>query len=391
MHNNKIQLCKDTIDESDLIDLSNWIRSNQQLTKGELTQKFEIEFSKKIGSDYSVYVNSGSSANLMILYALELSGFLKSKNIICPSISWSTTVAPAIQLGFNINLCDCDQDDLGIDLNHLEYLCKKHNPEVLFIVHVLGHPNKIKEIQAICDRYSVILIEDSCESLGSIYEQKHVGTFGLGGTFSLYYSHQISTIEGGFITVNDRKLYNLLLSIRSHGWSRDLQENIIKDLEKKYYVDKFRALYTFYYPGFNFRSTDLNAYIGLKQIKKLEEIVKIRQSNFNYYKELLNNDYWYQNSGYTRLSNFGYATLARNRFEVYEKLKSMDIETRPLVAGNIGRQPFWIDKFGELKLTNADIVHDYGIYLPNHQGLSTTDIEYVVGEFKKIAEPMFFK
>jgi len=135
----------------------------------------------------------------------------------------------------------------------------------------------------------------------------------------------------------------------------------------------------------------LNAFIGLRQLSRLRKRIDIRENNFNHYQQLLGDDFWYQKSKYTQSSNFGYATLVRNRLDVYKKLKSVGIETRPLVAGNVGRQPFWIDNFGKLNLKNADIVHDYGIYLPNHQGLSNKDIEYVVGEFKKIAQPIFFE
>ena len=293
-----------------------------------------------------------------------------------------------MQLNMEVELCDCDVEDLGLDLNHFEYLCKKHRPSVVVIVHVLGHPNKIDEIRALCEKYSVVLVEDACEALGSCYRGKYVGTFGKASAFSFYYSHQLSTIEGGMISVNDRSIYNIILSLRSHGWSRDVEAEYRASWEAKSNIDEVRSLYTFYYPGFNFRPMDLNAFIGLSQLDKAPAMVAKRQSNFNAYKKKLGNDFWVQTSRYDSLSSFGFGTLVKNRVEVFRHLKRKGIETRPLVCGNIGRQPFWIQKFGEVRLKNADIVHDHGLYLPNHGHLTEEQLSYVVSEFKKVAVPV---
>jgi len=385
----KITLVKDTISQLELKKLSKWLLEGNKLTKDKLTVKFEEKFSNYLGSKFSVFLNSGSSANLLMIYSLLESGKLKNKNALVSSISWVTTVSPLIQLGFNISLSDCDNNDLGVDLNHFEYLCKKNKPSVAIVVNVLGHSNKIFEIIKICKKYNVILLEDSCEALGSSIGKKKLGSFGKAGSFSFYYGHHISTIEGGMVVTDDVELYNIMLSIRSHGWGRDLMLKQKLLLKKKYNIDEIRDLYTFYYPGFNLRSTDLNAFLGIEQLKKINKISLKRQRNFFYYKNLLSK-YWCQNSSTSMISSFAFGTMVYNRLETYRHLIKHNIESRPLICGNIGRHPFWIKKFGLTKLTNADKIHSHGIYLPNNYNLSYKEIKYITKKFIEVAIPYKF-
>ena len=386
---NNYPLVQDTISKSEILSLSKWLLKDEKLTKGKLTLKFEKNFSEYIGRKYSIFVNSGSSANLLMLSALIEGNKLKNKKAIIAGVSWSTTVAPFLQNNFDIKLCDCSNKSLGIDVKNFESLCKKFKPSVAVIVNVLGHPNEIREIKKICKRYDVILLEDSCEALGTLLNKRKVGTSGLASSFSFYYGHHISTIEGGMITTDDQEIYNLMLSIRSHGWSRDLNRNFKNKLKKKYKIDEFKNLYTFYYTGYNFRSTDLNAFLGISQLKKINAISKIRNNNFYCYKKNLKN-FWFQESLSRFISSFAYGTLVQNRMEVFKYLKKFKIETRPLICGNIGRHPFWINKKGEIKLKNADIVHDYGLYLPNNFNLKEEDINYICKKFQDVAIPKFF-
>jgi CDP-6-deoxy-D-xylo-4-hexulose-3-dehydrase len=231
--------------------------------------------------------------------------------------------------------------------------------------------------------------EDSCEALGSSINKKKLGSFGRAGSFSFYYGHHISTIEGGMVVTDDIELYNVMLSIRSHGWGRDLMLKQKLLLEKKYKTDQIRDLYNFYYPGFNFRSTDLNAFLGIEQLKKINKISIKRQKNFFYYKNLLRN-YWCQNSLASMISSFAFGTLVSNRLETYKHLKKYNIESRPLICGNIGRHPFWIKKFGISKLTNADKIHEHGIYLPNNYDLTYNEIKYIAYKFREVAIPYKF-
>lgn len=387
---NSYPLVKDTISKSEISNLSKWLLKNKKLTKGKLTEKFEKKFSKFIGRKYSIFVNSGSSANLLILSSLVEGKLLKNKKAIIAGVSWATTVSPFMQLNFDIKLCDCNKINLGIDLDHFEKLCKTHRPSVAMFVDVLGYPNYIKELQKICKKYNVILIEDSCGALGTNIDKIKIGTTGVATSNSFYYGHHMSTIEGGMVTTDDYNLYNIMLSIRSHGWIRDLSKKFKQKLNKKYKIDEFRKLYTFYYPGYNFRSTDLNAFLGLEQLKSIKKNLKIRNENNQLFKKLLK-DFWHQTSTSNFVPSFAFATMVQNRLEVYKYLKKFKIETRPLICGNIGRHPFWISKYKKIKLKNADQIHDYGLYLPNNHDFKEEDVTYICKKFKEIAKPRFFK
>lgn len=371
----RIPLVKDTINEEDINYLIEWLKTNPRLTKGEKTVEFEEKWSKWLGVKYSVFINSGSSANLAMIYALMLSKRLKNNNIIVPSVSWVTTVSPVIQLGLNPILCECDKDTLGIDVEYFENLCKKHNPSALIMVHVLGFPNKMKEIMEICNKYGVILLEDSCESVGSTYDGIKTGNFGDMSTFSFYFGHHMSCIEGGMICTNDKESHNLLLSIRSHGWSRDLDLDKQQELKSEYKISDFKSLYTFFYPGFNLRSTDLQAYIGIKQLEKLDKNNIIRNQNFKIYEENIKNPYWkIKELDNTWVSNFAYPIIRPDVEILAKKLKDNGIECRPLVCGSIGKQPFWKDLYGEQSFDFTDKVDSYGLYVPNNHQITRDEI-----------------
>jgi CDP-6-deoxy-D-xylo-4-hexulose-3-dehydrase len=389
MKSKRIFLAKDTIEKYELFALCDWIKADNKLTKGPLTIEFERKFADYLDVKHSVFVNSGSSANLLMIYSLLKSNILKNKKVIAPAVSWVTTISPLMQLGLDIKLCDCDKDDLGLDVAHFEKLCKEHNPAFAIIVHVLGHVNNMDPIIQICKKYDVLLLEDSCEALGSIYNDKKLGSISTMGSFSFYYGHHISTIEGGMVVTDNTDLYNLMLSIRSHGWGRDVNIDYHEQWKKGYDIDEVRDLYTFYYPGFNLRSSDLNAFLGISQLKKVDQLALKRQENFYLYKSHLE-EFWCQKSKTDLLSNFAYGVIVKNRLEVYRHLKENGIETRPLICGSIGRHPFWIKRYGELCLRNADIIHDNGLYLPNHNKIGKLEIKYISEKFTEVAEPLLF-
>ncbi len=854
----KIGLVKDTIDKKDIELLIEWLKTEPILTKNKLTIEFEEIFSKYQNRKYSVYLNSGSSANLAMIYSLLISGKLKNKNIILPAVSWVTTVTPSIQFGLNPILCECDKETLGLDVSHLERLIELYQPAVVMLVHVLGFPNKMKEIIKLCKKNDVILLEDSCESIGSTYDGIKTGSFGLMSSFSFYFGHHLSvspdtpipyideknnfnldsieniynkyynnihkikiisfdknyntlyktpshmirhklgdkklfeinlennrkveitedhsvfsydknnfniiekegkdikngdyilvpnkiprpelkyeldflnfskkrndfvsinydendfnnikfkwnsqenknkftwkkrnkmpieylitvtenlkiakkntprnkfipykykideklsrligyflaegsykknglnfsfnineleyindtkniineifnlksydiidsknnshticvssetlliffkeflniksgatnkripnfiyhseencikaflygyfagdgtiinnnrmsvtsvsknlindisylfnmigvngavsktngkeiiiknkktkrksqykfiisnvninnrkinittknkkltfdinrfskrkkdivsykcidyiknfnnefennenlktfinsdlmllkvkniteiankeqyvydfsvpdlenfiggwqpiclhnsTIEGGMVTTDDYQLYSILKSIRAHGWNRDLDEHFKSELRGKSEIDEFKDLYTFYYPGFNLRSTDLQAFIGINQMEKIDMVVNIRRYNYYYYNELIKNDYWkitdFLN---TYISNFAYPIIHPNRDKIVEELKKGNVECRPLICGSIGKQPFWIKKYGKTNLPFADVVDKYGLYVPNHPEMGLKEVEYICNIINK--------
>jgi CDP-6-deoxy-D-xylo-4-hexulose-3-dehydrase len=377
--NEKITLVKDTIDIDDINNLIEWLKTNPRLTKGDLTIEFEKKWSEWLGTKYSVFVNSGSSANLAAIYSLILSGKLKNNKIVVPAVSWVTTVTPAIQLGLEPIMCECDMDNLGLDINHLKEIIKNENPSAIILVHVLGFPNHMDEIMELCKENNIMLIEDTCESIGSEYNGNKLGTLGDLSTFSFYFGHHMSTIEGGMVSTNDEELYHILLSIRSHGWDRDLPKEKQEFLRKKYNVDSFRSLYTFYYPGFNLRATDLQAFIGLNQLEKLSTIVENRYKNYLRYKNEIKNDYWNvsppENS---YVSNFSFPIITKNIKSLTKALMDNNIECRPLICGSINEHPFWYERYGKQELPNSKMVHEYGIYIPNNHQMTDDEISKVI-------------
>jgi CDP-6-deoxy-D-xylo-4-hexulose-3-dehydrase len=314
-------------------------------------------------------------------YALQLSGRLRNNRIIVPAVSWATTVAPVVQLGFAPFLCEADRKDFGLDLNALEDLVKRHEPAAVTIVHVLGVPNQMEELLKLRDRYEFVLLEDACAATGSRYDRRMVGTFGTMATFSFFYGHHLSTIEGGMITTNDEKLHDILLHIRSHGWARDLTSEKESQLAKDAGALEFNRPFTFYYPGFNVRSTDLNAKIGLSQLRRADEVVGRRVEIHQRYQEHFLAAGWHcQTNARAVISSISFAALAHSsghRDRVAAALRVNQIETRPLGGGNMSRQPFWASRFGTTVFPVADQIHTTAFQLPNHPRLSLSDIDFI--------------
>ena len=374
-----ISLVKDTINNKDIDKLIDWLKTYPRLTKGKVTLELEEKWSKWLGTKYSVFCNSGSSANLLMLSALIESGYMKNNKVVVPSVAWATDLAPVIQLGFEPILVDANMNDLSVDLEHLEKIFKEENPSALMFVSVLGLVPNMKKLLDLCTKYSVYLLEDTCESMGCEYKGQKLGTFGMMSTFSTYFGHHISTIEGGFISTDDFGLYELLLSLRSHGWDRDLSKHTQKVLQKDWDISEFDAMYTFYYSGYNLRSTDLQAYIGLGQIDKLNVWGMKRATNFQVYQKEIKNDYWkVEPQEDSFISNFAYPVIHPNRDKIVKELQKNNVEVRPMICGSMGTQPFYVKKYGRLELPNVSIIDKYGFYIPNHPHLSMDELKFII-------------
>jgi len=313
-----------------------------------------------------------------MLYALMLSGRMKNNKVVLPGLCWATDLAPILQLNLEPLLCDISLDTLSIDLGELEQIFITENPSTLLLVSILGFSPRMNEIVELCNKYDVILLEDNCESLGTEYDNKKLGNFGLMTSFSTYFGHHISTIEGGVVSTNDEEMNNILLSIRSHGWDRDLPLNKQKELRQKNNITNFDAFYTFYYPGFNLRSTDLQAYIGIGQIEKLDDIIKKRFENYNRFYSEIKNDFWKPKMFGTLTSNFCVPIIHPNKDKIIEKLIENGIECRPLVCGSMGRQPFYVERYGVKELKNCDLVDQIGIYVPNNHSLTNDELDLII-------------
>ena len=374
----KISLVKDTIDNNDIDNLIDWLKTYPRLTKGPVTLELEKKYSNWLGRKYSVFVNSGSSANLLMLSALQQGDYLKNNKVVVPSVAWATDLAPVMQLGLKPILCDSNKRDLSADLVHLEKIFKEESPSTLMFVSVLGLVPEMDKVVELCEKYDVILLEDTCESMGCKYKQVKLGTFGKMSSFSTFFGHHISTIEGGFISTDDKDLYDILVSIRAHGWDRDLDVEKQIELQQDWDVSTFNALYTFYYQGFNVRATDLQAYIGLSQIDKLEGWGVRREYNYLTYQELVKNDYWKPSTELSDFnSNFAYPVIHPNRDRIVHELERNGVEVRPMICGSMGTQPFYVKEYGRLELPNVTEIDRYGFYVPNNPHITDGEIVFI--------------
>ena len=378
----KYLLAENTIDENDLQELIGWLKTNPWLTQGSLVREFEDRWAKWLGVRFATFVNSGSSANLLMCYAFLLSGRLKNRTVIVPAISWSTSVAPAIQLGFKPVMCEADWDTFGLNLEYLETLLKEHEPAAVMMVPVLGVPNEMEALLELKRRYDFVLLEDACAATGSRYDGQFAGTFGDMSTFSFYFGHHLSTIEGGMVCTSDEELHDILLQIRSHGWAKDLTADKEANKARAFGAIDFNRPFTFYYPGFNVRSTDLNARIGLSQMDKIDRVVNRRIENHNIYQSRILDapGFHCQQNPRAVICSISFAALAgslEHRDRIAGVLKENNIETRPLGGGNMSRQPFWADCYGSTVFSVADRIHTTGFQLPNHPLLGPDDINYI--------------
>ena len=374
----KISLVKNTIDNDDIDNLIDWLKTYPRLTKGPVTLELEKKYSNWLGRKYSVFVNSGSSANLLMLSALQQGDYLKNNKVVVPSVAWATDLAPVMQLGLKPILCDSNKRDLSADLVHLEKIFKEESPSTLMFVSVLGLVPEMDKVVELCEKYDVILLEDTCESMGCKYKQVKLGTFGKMSSFSTFFGHHISTIEGGFISTDDKDLYDILVSIRAHGWDRDLDVEKQIELQQDWDVSTFNALYTFYYQGFNVRATDLQAYIGLSQIDKLEGWGVRREYNYLTYQELVKNNYWKPTTELSDFnSNFAYPVIHPNRDKIVHELERNGVEVRPMICGSMGTQPFYVKEYGRLELPNVTEIDRYGFYVPNNPHITDGEIVFI--------------
>ena len=377
----RIDLIQDTIDNQDIDNLIEWLKTYPKLTKGSKTIEFENKWSQWLGTKYSVFVNSGSSANLLMLYALKILNKMKNNKVCVPTLCWATDLSPVLQFDMKPLLIDCNLDNLSVDLNHLEEVFKTEQPSVLLLVSVLGLSPDMDSIVDLCEKYDVILLEDNCESQGTKFKGIKLGNFGLMSSFSTYFGHTMSTIEGGVITTNDEEIYHTLLQLRSHGWDRDLPESKQQELRKEWEVSDFSALYTFYIPGFNLRSTDLQAQLGIQQLLKVDGMINNRFQNFLYYKSRLDSKIWFPktfNDEFT--SNFAIPVITKtpeDKQKLIKELEENNIACRPLISGSMGTQPFYKKLYGENKLPNCSIIDERGVYVPNHDKMTKEDIERV--------------
>ena len=280
-------------------------------------------------------------------------------------------------------ICEADPDTYGLDLEHLERLLKKHKPSTVLMVQVLGVPHKMDEILRLKRKYGFFLLEDACAATGAEYKGRKAGTFGDMGSFSAYFGHQFSTIEGGLVSTDDKRFFDLLLMLRSHGWSKDLDRTAHEALVRKHRIDDFHSPFVFYQPGFNVRSTDLQAFLGLRQVDKLDWMVRRRRENHARYAARLLGKLSFQTPpAGAQTCSISFGALAKDteeRRRIVRALEEAGVETRIFSAGNLGLHPFWTERYGKASFPMADRIHHCGFFLPNNPSLSLETVDRISG------------
>lgn len=390
MTNYKYPLATDTITAEDNTARGQWLMTNPRLTMGPLVKQYEDKWSSWVERKYSVACSSGSAANLLMAATLLESGRLKNKKVIVPSAAWVTSIAPFMQLGFKPIMCESDDRNFGLNIVHLKKLLVEHWPSTVMMVHVLGVPVDMKEILNLKKDYDFFLLEDACAAMGSSYHGQKVGTFGDMSSVSTYFGHQFSTVEGGIVSTDDKELYTLLFMLRSHGWINGLDPETRSQILKKYKIEDIGTGFVFPYAGYNFRLTDDHAFIGLRQLDRMDWLVKQRYSNHLLYQKILEDYFEFQKFDEDSVvSSIHFCALAKTYNErnfITSRLEADGIETRPFTSGNQGLQPYWFKKYGKFNGPMATKLYECGFFLPNYPTLKNSDIEYICSVAIKAAQ-----
>ena len=382
------KLMEDNIGKDDLNSVIKFLKKKPILTNNLKVKEFEKKWSNWLGVRYSVFVNSGSSANLLsIAYLKKL---YKTGEIIVPTLTWSSDVSSIIHNNFEPVFVDIDLGNLAISIDNLKKKINKKT-KAIFITHILGLNGLTEEILKIAKEKKIILIEDCCESHGAQFNKKKIGTHGLISNFSFYYAHHMTTIEGGMISTNSSEVYEICRMLRSHGMVRESTDDKIKKYYEKKYPD-LNSKFIFSYPAYNLRSTEINAVLGIEQLKKLNKNIKKRNENFKYFLSNLNADKYFTNFNLSGQSNYAFIIIFskknqnltfRAKFEKNLIKNHIEFRRGTSGGGNQMRQPYVknIMNFKERdfkKFPISEIVHHYGYYIGNYPSLKKSKILKIV-------------
>jgi CDP-6-deoxy-D-xylo-4-hexulose-3-dehydrase len=379
-------LINDNITEEDKKVMSDFILNTNRFTNGPKVREFEEAWSQWLGVDYSVMVGSGAAANYITTSIVrELKG--SGGEIIVPTIGWVSDISSVINTGFTPVFIDVELETMALSV---ERLVKAITPETkaIVLVHALGFNGLNDELIELAKKHDLILIEDCCEAHGATYKNQKVGSVGDMSCFSFYFGHHITTIEGGMVCTNDPETYQLARMFRSHGMTREASEEV----QARYASDDLNPLFTFAVPGYNMRSTEINAVLGLEQIKRLDYNIEMRQNNLATWLKHLDSKMYYTDFDVTGNSNFALPLLVRavrvNMADVTQVLESAGVEYRLGTAGggNQARQPY-LKKHpfriaGPLRLSN--FIHEQGLYVGNHTDLTEDQIIQLCKELNNV-------
>lgn len=367
------------ITQSDKLKLIEFISSSDMYTCGKKVEEFENKWSEWLGCKHSLFVTSGSTANLLLLASIkEFYNIPNGSKVLVPACTWVTNVSPVFQNGLEPVFCDINLDNYSFDTDNLP----DDDIKIVFITHLLGLNAPVEKLK---NKYQdAIFIEDICESHGITDERGKKRGYGTGSTFSFYYGHHMTTIEGGMISTNNTDLYELMLLKRSHGMARHLLPENYETTIAKY--PNINPQFLFLTDGYNFRNTELNAVLGIEQLKRLDDNIAIRRKNFECFIKHLNPDIFYIPYNDPGNSSFAFPFICKKRGDV-QKLQTifneLDIEHRPIVSGNLLLHPF-LDRWkNTVQTPNVTILNDNGIYIGNNQFVTE---DMLVKVFDKIKD-----
>lgn len=359
---------KNTISLGDRLKLAKFVLTSDRFTSGKEVKNFEKQWSDWMGCKESLFVSSGSTANFLLLSSVkELYGLKNGDKVLVPACTWVTNIGPVIQLGLVPIFCDINLTDFSFCENHIKNVAKNHpDIKLIFVTHLLGYSSKIEKYKIYFP--NALVLEDVCESHGctSPNGQKR-GVEYIGGTFSFYFGHHMTTIEGGMISTNNQELADLMRLKRSHGLARESRNF---DLYKKQYPDIIPS-FLFVTDGYNFRNTDLGAILGISQLKRLNKMIEKRNINYKTYYDLIKNhvDKFYIPEYNNMMSSFAFAFICKSknyRDKLIDLFEEHGIEYRPVVSGNLLKQPFLKNYSLDLENPNVDILHKNGVYIANN-------------------------
>ena len=382
-------LMYNNINLSDRKVAANFIRNSEIFTASKKVKEFEEKWSKWLGVKYSVFVNSGSSANFLTFLAIKI--LYGTGDVIAPPLTWNSDIIALIKNDFKPKFVDINLNTLSMN-NDLIINSLSKNTKAVFITHAQGFNGLTKKLLNEIKRRKILLIEDVCESHGATFLNKKLGTFGKISNFSFYYAHHLSTIEGGMICTNDKKIYETLRILRGHGLLRESGNKKFENKVKKRF-SKLSPNFIFLYPGFNMRNNEIQAVIGLNQLKRLDKNNKIRSSNFEYFIKKLDKKKFFTDFYLKGNSNYAFPILLnkpslkkRDKFEKYMKKNKIEFRRGNAGGGNQLRQPYlktYIKNINFLNFRNVELVHNYGYYIGNFPSLTKSKIDKIINILNK--------
>jgi CDP-6-deoxy-D-xylo-4-hexulose-3-dehydrase len=379
-------LMEDNFSNDDIQKVINFLKTKPILTQSKKVREFENKWSKWLGVKYSVFVNSGSSANILSISALKIFRNIDKGEIIVPSLTWISDIVSVINNNLKPVFVDINLKNLSMDETDVKKKITK-NTKAIFLTHAQGFNGLSDSFLKLLKDRKIDLIEDVCESHGAKFKNKKLGNFGIISNFSFYYAHHLSTIEGGMICTNNKRIYEICRMIRSHGMLRECGNiNLEKKLIKNY--NQLSPKFIFMHPGYNMRNNEISAVLGINQLKRLDTNNQKRNKNLLFFLKNLNNDLYFKDYDLKGISNYAFPLILnksksylRDKLEI--KMKKFGIEFRRGNAGggNQIRQPY-LKKFTRninlKKYPVVDHVHFYGYYIGNYPTLKKDKIKKIL-------------